>query len=107
MQESNKPQTDEQELISVNAEPGGAGESGQPQEPLLARRRVFVLVLVGPGHDKPGKAGRIEGVSQMRDTLGRVGRPALVGEGLEAALGGSRHVASAAVTTRPMNGSSR
>ena len=42
-------------LRQHDGEAGGAGEAGQPCQPFLGRRDIFVLLLIGAGNDEPGK----------------------------------------------------
>ena len=50
---------------------GRAGEAGQPGEPLLGRRHVFVLMPVGARHDEAVEAAPLQLGAQRRDARPR------------------------------------
>src|ERR1043165_948477 len=53
---------------------GGSGKAGEPREPLLGRRHVFVLVAVGVRYDEAVEPAPPQLRPQSRDATG-AGRP--------------------------------
>ena len=48
-------------------DPGRAGEAGEPGQPLVVGRHVFVLVAIGARHDEAVEASPLELGAQRRD----------------------------------------
>ena len=61
---------------------GGAGETAEPGEPLLACRQVFVLVAVGARQDEPGQPAACELRAQRGDARSAFGTPGAILERL-------------------------
>ena len=75
-----------------------AGEAGQPGQPFLARRQVFILLPVGAGYDKAVESAAREFLAQGRDPSRALGAFALVIEGLEMGFEHGPHSNRIAVT---------
>ena len=79
---------------AVREHDGGAcraGEARQPSQPFRARRHVFVLVLVGPGHDEPVQAAPLQFGAQCGQARPGAGRVRCFHKGLKAGFEAAGH----------------
>ena len=74
-----------------HGDPGRAGEAGQPCQPLIRRRHVFILVAIGTGNDEAVEPAACELGTQGRNPAGDRRALAAVFERLEAGFEHGRH----------------
>ena len=73
-------------LLQHQCEPGGAGKSGQPSQPLGVGGHIFVLVLVRAGHDESSKPQLRQFGAQLAHASAPVRWIAQCNEGLKTTL---------------------
>ena len=78
-------------LVEHDRRPGRAGKAGEPSQPLLAGRQIFVLLAVGARHDETIKSAPLQLGAQGSDACRRRRALARIVEGLEAGLEHGRH----------------